>query len=120
MNTTRKNIQVIARSNHIHRHIKPSIYTVEKKATAVGNSFIHRNALHSALTRPPVSLIPLLPGVLDVSEFLLDLLDGVFVAGVLAHVVAEFDGRAAACGGDFDDDVEGFGFFVACFVDEVV
>lgn len=58
--------------------------------------------------------------MLDVSELLLDLLDGVFVAGVLAHVVAEFDGRAAACGGDFDDDVEGFGFFVACFVDEVV
>ena len=58
--------------------------------------------------------------MLDVSELLLDVLDGVLVAGVLAHVVAEFDGRAAACGGDFDDDVEGFGFFVVCFVDEVV
>lgn len=58
--------------------------------------------------------------MLDVSELLLDVLDGVLVAGVLAHVVAELDGGLAVCGGDFDDDVEGFGFLVVCFVDEVV
>lgn len=58
--------------------------------------------------------------MLDVSELLLDVLDGILVAGVLAHVIAELDGRAAVCGSDFDDDIEGFGFFVVGFVDEVV
>lgn len=58
--------------------------------------------------------------MLDISELLLDLLDGLFVAGVFSHVVAEFDGRTTACGSNFDDDVEGFRFFVACFVDKVI
>lgn len=62
----------------------------------------------STLTRPPVTLIALFPGMLDISEFLLDFLDSIFVAGVLAHVVAELDGGTAVGAGDFDDDVEGF------------
>lgn len=46
--------------------------------------------------------------MLDVSELLLDFLDSIFVAGILAHVVTELDGGTAVGAGDFDDDVEGF------------
>lgn len=69
---------------------------------------------------PTVTLIPLLPGILDIPQHLLDMLHDTLVAGVLAHVIAELDGRAAVCGSDFDDDVERFRFFAAGFVREVV
>lgn len=82
---------------------------------------IYLNPSKSAISlSPTVTLIPLLPGILDIPQHPLDLLHSILVAGVLAHVITELDGRAAICGSDFDDDVERFGFFAAGFVREVV
>lgn len=58
--------------------------------------------------------------MLDVAEAPLDLLHGGLVARVLAHVVAELDGGAAAGGGDLDDDVERDGLLAVGFAGEVV
>lgn len=48
--------------------------------------------------------------MLDVPQHLLDVLDNRLLAGVLAHVVTELDGGFPIGAGDFDDDVERFGF----------
>lgn len=72
------------------------------------------------LFSPTVTLIPLIPGIFDIPQHLLNLLHGILVAGVLAHVIAELDSRAAIGGSNFDDNVKGFGFFATGFVGEVV
>ena len=84
---------------------------------AVGASVLFRRSVLGAPSRRLVAAFPLL---LDVAEALLDFVDDFGVARVLADVVADFDGGVAAGGGDFDDDVEGDGFFVGGGVQEVV
>lgn len=70
---------------------------------------IYLNQAKSAiLFSPTVTLISLIPGILDIPQHFLDMLHGILVAGVLAHVITELDGRAAVCGSDFDDDIERF------------
>lgn len=58
--------------------------------------------------------------MLGVAQLLLDLLHLGAITGVLAHVVAQLDGWTAVGSGDFDNDVEGFGFFAVGFVFEVI
>ena len=72
------------------------------------------------LDAPPRLLIASGPFPLDVAEGVLDLVDRLGVARVLAHVVADLDRRAARGGGDFDHDVEGCGFLTAGGMGEVV
>lgn len=55
---------------------------------------------------PAIALIPFLPVLLDIAQPLLHLLHHIFVARILAHVVAQLDGRAAVGRSDLDDDVE--------------
>lgn len=47
--------------------------------------------------------------MLGVPQLLLDLLDLGVVASVLAHIVAELDGRSAVRGGNLNDNVERLG-----------
>ena len=69
---------------------------------------------------PTVTLISLIPGILDIPQHFLDMLHDILVAGVLTHVITELDSRAAVCGSDFDDYIERFGFFAAGFVREII
>lgn len=56
----------------------------------------------------------------NIPQRLLNLLNDILVPGVLAHVVAELDCRVVVGAGDFDDDVERFGFLAVGFVGEVI
>lgn len=58
--------------------------------------------------------------VFDITELLLNILHSALIACVLAHVVTEFDSRAASRAGNLDDDVERLGLFAVGFVREVI
>lgn len=60
------------------------------------------------LLRPSVALVNLGPGLLCVSQLLLDLCHLCGVSGVLAEVVAKLDSWLAIRGGDFNDNVQRF------------
>lgn len=70
--------------------------------------------------RPSVALVALFPLVLHIAESHFYILDYALVAGILAHVVAQLDRRAAAGAGDLDDDVEGLRFLAFGLGREVV
>lgn len=72
------------------------------------------------LLNPSIALIALLPVMFYVTELLLHILYRTLIARVLAHVVAEFDGRTAGRTGDLDDDIKWLGFFAVGFVQEVI
>jgi hypothetical protein len=58
--------------------------------------------------------------LLGVAQLLLDLLYLSAITGVLTHVIAQLDGWTTIGSGDFDDDVEGLGFFAVGFVFKVI
>lgn len=69
---------------------------------------------------PPIGLITLFPGMFNVPQRLLNLLNDILVPGILAHVIAELDCRVVVGTGDFDDDVERLGLLAVGFVGEVI